>query len=208
MLFGLLASAMLFMAPMAAEDRMVLDVRSQLDGSRYALANCGPTALSMALGYYGVDSSLWDLRVRAMKAQKSWVDDDGGYSDDYGVFAYNLATVAESMGVRVSGLWQREGARTGSPREWRADDLRAAVRARQPVIVQVAFRAMPGRAGSSYRSDHFIVVHGVEGDQFVYSDPLDDKSGGPGLKIGAAELERAMSLAAVPRVGFAIYPKS
>jgi hypothetical protein len=69
----------------------VLDVpyRNQLDGSAYALSNCGPTSLSMALAYYGIDVSPWDLRVRAMQAQQSWVDDEGGYSDHYGVFVYS-----------------------------------------------------------------------------------------------------------------------
>ena len=64
-------------------DTHVLNVpyRNQLDGSPYALANCGPTALSMAFAYYGIDASPWDLRVRSMKVQHSWVTDEGGYSD-------------------------------------------------------------------------------------------------------------------------------
>ena len=92
-------------------DGQVLHVpyRSQLDGSAYAQANCGPAALAMVLAYYGIDDSLWSLRVQAMQAQHSWVDDDGGYSDGYGVFVYNLAAVGESLGLRADGLWQREG---------------------------------------------------------------------------------------------------
>src|SRR5205814_9519215 len=49
----------------ASEDRhpsddyvLPLPYRSQLDGSPYAGANCGPTALSMVLAYYGIDASL------------------------------------------------------------------------------------------------------------------------------------------------------
>src|SRR5689334_7992449 len=100
--WALLASALLLGH---ASDPHVLDVpyRSQLDGSSYALANCGPTALAMALAYYGVDASSWDLRVRSMKAQHSWVSDEGGYSDRYGVFVYNLATVTLEMGMHVDG---------------------------------------------------------------------------------------------------------
>ena len=31
--------------------------RSQLDGSPFSLANCGPTTISMALAAYGIDAS-------------------------------------------------------------------------------------------------------------------------------------------------------
>jgi Peptidase_C39 like family len=97
--------------------------RSQLDGSAYAMSNCGPTSLSMVLAYYGIDAPIWDLRVAAMQAQHSWVDDEGGYSDDYGVFVYNLASVAEVMGLRTTGLWTREGVRVDRLREWQASDF-------------------------------------------------------------------------------------
>ena len=204
---GVLASAMLWQAD---DGGVVLNVpyRSQLNGTPYALANCGPASLSMVLAYYDIDSSLWDLRVRAMKAQKSWVDDDGGYSHDYGVFVYNLATVAESMGLQVRGLWAREGNRIERLREWRAHDIRSAVSDAQPVILQVLFRALPGNAGSSYAWDHYIVVHGVVGERFVYSDPLDVRGGGPGRVISAEDLEYAMSKAKSPRAGFAVYRRS
>src|ERR1044071_6652129 len=109
--WALLAGALFFAEVPDASTVLDVPFRTQLDGSRYARANCGPTALSMVLAYYGVDASLWDLRVGAMKAQHSWVSDEGGYSDAYGVFVYNLAAVAETMGVHVSGLWRREAAR-------------------------------------------------------------------------------------------------
>ena len=98
-----LLGTLLLLRPAPAE-RHVLDVpyRNQLDGSRYALANCGPTALSMSLAYYGVDASPWDLRVRSMRTQHSWVDDEGGYSDDYGVFVYNLAMYNMFQNVTIS----------------------------------------------------------------------------------------------------------
>jgi hypothetical protein len=105
----------------------ILDVpyRNQLDGSAYALANCGPTSLAMVLAYYGIDASPWDLRVKAMLVQHSWVGDDGGYSDGYGVFVYNLASVAETMGVHATGVWRREDARDDRVREWQAADFDA-----------------------------------------------------------------------------------
>ena len=50
--------------PAGPGDSHVLDVpyRSQLDGSAYALSNCGPTSLSMVLAYYGIDASPGELR--------------------------------------------------------------------------------------------------------------------------------------------------
>jgi uncharacterized protein YvpB len=187
-------------------DAHVLDVpyRNQLDGSAYALANCGPTSLSMVLAYYGVDASPWDLRVKSMRAQRSWVGDDGGYSDSYGVFVYNLATVAEGMGVHATGLWVREGGRLDRLHEWQASDLRREIQADHPVIVQVGYRALPRHAGSSAIDDHYVVVHGTSGSDFVYSDPLGVGDGGPDLTISEHDLLAAMAQATTPRVGFAV----
>src|SRR6266849_5256493 len=139
-----LVGALLWARP-GASDAHVLDVpyRNQLDGSTYALANCGPIALSMVLAYYGVDASTWDLRVRAMNAQHSWVSDDGGYSDSYGVFVYNLATVAEGMGLHSLGLWGHDGGHLDQLHQWQAVDLRHEILADRPVIVQVQYRALP-----------------------------------------------------------------
>jgi uncharacterized protein YvpB len=199
----LLAGALLFAdGPDAIVAPTILDVpyRSQLDGSPYARANCGPTALAMVLAFYGIDASLWDLRVSSMKAQHSWVSDEGGYSHSYGVFIYNLASVAESMGAHVGGLWRREGARVDSLREWRASDLRREVQTGHPVVVQVAYRALPGHIGSWVQVDHYVVVHGLVGDDFVYSDPL----GGPREVISEPTLMDAMAAASSPGVGFAV----
>jgi len=196
----------LFSASAGASDVHVLDVpyRNQLDGSAYARANCGPTALSMVLAYYGVDASPWDLRVRAMKAQHSWVSDDGGYSDSYGVFVYNLGTVAEGMGLHVDGLWVREGGRVDRLHLWQPTDLRRAIQADHPVIVQVEYRALPMHSASTTLDDHYIVVHGTIDGDFVYSDPLGLGSGGPGLQISERDLMAAMGQASPPRAGFAL----
>src|SRR5215216_502581 len=63
----LLGVAILFGS--ADEHVLQLPYRSQLDGSPYAGANCGPTSLSMMLAYYGIEASPWELRVKSMKAQ-------------------------------------------------------------------------------------------------------------------------------------------
>ena len=182
----------------------VLDVpyRNQLDGSSYALSNCGPAALSMALAYYGIDASPWDLRVRAMQAQHSWITDDGGYSDEYGVFVYNLAAVAEQLGAHANGLWTRDGGRSDQFHEWQPGELRREIMANHPVIVE--YRGLPGHDGSRSADDHYIVVRGSAGSDFVYSDPLGFAERGPAELIAEADLVEAMTLASAQRAGFAV----
>jgi peptidase C39-like protein len=178
--------------------------RNQLDGSPYALANCGPTALSMAIAYYGIDASPWDLRVASMKAQHSWVTDEGGYSDRYGVFIYNLASVAEGLGVHADGLWSRDGARTDRLHQWQPDELRREIAASHPVIVQVEYRALPDHARSRALDDHYLVLHGTVGSDFVYSDPLGIDDSSPEKQISEIDLTVAMLGASAPRAAFAL----
>lgn len=210
---GVLSRAMLAWALLAAwlfgvgaTDQHVLDVpyRSQLDGSPYALANCGPAALSMTLAYYGVDASMWDLRVRAMKAQHSWVDDEGGYSDRYGVFVYNLAQAAEELGVHADGLWTRDGARLDHFHEWQPIELRRELLANHPLIVEVRYSALPAHSASHAPDDHYIVVRGTEGTDFIYSDPLGADVDAADQQISEADLSKAMALADAPRAGFVL----
>jgi Peptidase_C39 like family len=200
----LLVGALVY--PAGPSDSHVLNVpyRSQLDGSAYALSNCGPTSLSMVLAYYGIDAPPGELRTRAMQAQHSWIDDDGGYSDGYGVFVYNLASVADVMGLRSTGLWSREGVRVDRLREWQSADLRTEIQADHPVIVEVTYRALPSHARSSALDDHYIVVHGTVGTDFVYSDPLSFGGGGSDEVISEDDLADAMGQASTPRVGFAV----
>lgn len=184
----------------------VLDVpyRNQLDGSAYALANCGPTSLSMALAYYGIDASPWQLRVESMKVQHSWVTDEGGYSDRYGVFIYNLAAVAERLGVHADGLWSRDGARTDRFHLWQPGELRREIEADHPVIVQVEYRALPAHGASRALDDHYIVLRGTVGADFIYSDPLGSSDGAPEQEISEADLSAAMAAASAPGAAFAV----
>ena len=187
-------------------DTHVLDVpyRNQLDGSPYALANCGPTALSMALAYYGIDAPPWDLRVRSMKVQHSWVTDEGGYSDWYGVFVYNLASVAEQFGLHANGIWNRDGGRTDQLHQWQASELRRELNADHPVIVQVLYRALPAHARSVSLDDHYLVLRGSLGTDFVYSDPLGVGDSGADQHVSEDELLEAMARSSAPRAAFAV----
>jgi uncharacterized protein YvpB len=204
---ALVASVALFFSTEVAAESVLLDVpyRSQLDGSPYAAANCGPTAVAMLLAFHGIDASPWEARVRAMQAQDSWIDSEDGYSDDYGVFIHYLATVVESYGLRTAGLWHREGFRIDRLREWQPADVRSALLEGHPLVVQVRYQSLPERSEVPYSGDHYIVVHGAGAAEFVYSDPYDRGGGGPGQIMTEEELARAMSEASVPRAAFAVY---
>jgi hypothetical protein len=176
--------------------------RSQLDGSRYGPANCGPTAIGMALDAFGVSASSWDLRVAAMKLQGTWGEE---YRDEWGVFIYNLERVVRQYGLHTAGLYTREGTKPDQPRSWTADDIRAQLDLGRLVITQLELRSMPGRSGSPYTGDHFVVVHGYEGDAFIYSDPLPQSGGGPNLHISATALMRAMERSEGTGSAFALW---
>jgi hypothetical protein len=203
---GLIVAALWLASGESGGSAVVFDLpfRSQLDGAPYALSNCGPAALAMALAYYGVDASTWDVRVRAMRAQHSWVDDEGGYSDRYGVFVYNLGAVAESYGLHVGGLWSYEAGHPDQLRQWQPPDLRRELAAGRPVIVDVHYRALPAHHGSRATDDHYIVLHGFAGDDFIYSDPMSTDAAAGDVRIGSADLLAAMDQAQTPRTGFAI----
>lgn len=156
--------------------------RSQLDGSPYAEANCGPTALGMALDAFGVNVTPRELRSEALDAQHM-------YGNGVGTLITALAQVAEENGLSASDL-RDDG---GSIHRWSLDDVRAHVRQGQPVIVQVRYRSLPGRGGAYYFGDHYILVTGVVGDGFLYNDPIDVDGLGWDRVISGASLRTAMN---------------
>jgi len=143
-----------------------------------------------------------------MRVQHSWVDDDGGYSDRYGVFVYNVGAVAESYGLHVGGLWSYEAGHPDHLRQWQPPDLRRELAADRPVIVDVHYRALPAHRGSRANDDHYIVLHGVlhgfRGDDFVYSDPMGTHAAAGDVRIASADLLAAMDQTQTPRAGFAV----
>ena len=52
-----------------ADVRLSVPYRTQLDGSDYQEANCGPTALGMALEAFGMNLAVPDLRSQVLDAQ-------------------------------------------------------------------------------------------------------------------------------------------
>ena len=95
--------------------------RTQLDGSDYESANCGPTTLGMALEAFGVDIAPPTLRNEVLESEDFNPDDV-----DAGSFIWALARVAQSRGLRTYGLYESDGE---TLHHWSVDEVRANVRA-------------------------------------------------------------------------------
>jgi len=166
--------------------------RSQLDGSAWAAANCGPTSVAMVLEAHGVQASSTEVRRRVMALQRT------PGCDDCGAFIEHLAGAVEAYGLHSIGLQTDDGKLS----RWNPDDVRAALRAGHPVLVQVMYRQLPGREDSPHYGDHYVVVTGMLGDDFLYNDPIDDGPG-YGRLIRADQLRRAMAASDFPLAAFA-----
>jgi Peptidase_C39 like family len=151
-------------AILAADVRLRVPYRSQLDGSDYESANCGPTTLGMALEAFGVNVPPNDLRFDVLNSEEFNTNDN-----DAGSFIWALARVAQARGLRTFGLYESD---SETLHHWSVDEVRANVRAGRPVIVQVVYRGLPGREDSGYDGDHYVVITGLMGDNFIYNDPI------------------------------------
>ncbi|MGE3267898.1 MAG: C39 family peptidase [Chloroflexota bacterium] len=161
--------------------------RSQIDGSAYADANCGPTSVAMALESVGKSESLGSVRELALDLQKN------PRCDDCGTYIQHLAAVAEMRGAKTYGLREKDDPEAFH--RWSLDDVRQQLRQERVVIPQVKYRALPGRSRIPYGGDHYVVVVGIVGNDFIYNDPVDSDGRGYGRLITAEQLETAMSSA-------------
>ncbi len=168
-----------------ADVRLPLQYRTQLDGSSYAEANCGPTSLGMAMSVFGIAQPLGDLRQQVMVAQGMSPD-----NEDDGSYVWALARVAESYGLRAVDVYEPDGQ---TLHRWTVNEVRQQVKQRRPVILQARYRALPGHEDIAYYGDHFIVVTGVVGDSFLYNDPIP--SSGSKAKPGWDRIMSAQRLA-------------
>jgi hypothetical protein len=170
--------------------------RSQFDGTPYAAANCGPSALGMVLEAYGLWMPTHELRLLANALQGSWGYDDG-IALDY------LAEIGARAGLTPLGLYE-EG-RRGYHR-WTVDEVRRAVRDGYPVIVLTKYRLLPGNAAYGGEVNHYVVISGLIGDDFLYNDSAYGGGGGRALILPAAQLEMAWGTADIPHhaVAFAV----
>jgi hypothetical protein len=154
--------------------------RGQLDGSPYAEANCGPTSVGMVLDSFGISVPLAQVRAEALDAQKMW-------GNGTGTLITALAQVVEKHGLTTLDLRQGD-----QIRRWSLDDVRAHLRQKRPIVVQVRYRSLPGREGSAYLGDHYIVLTGLLDDGFLYNDPIDFDGPGWDRVISGERLGQAM----------------
>jgi uncharacterized protein YvpB len=110
------------------------------------------------------------------------------WGNNVGTLMDALAKVAANHGARPIGLFDGNGIA-----KWSLKDVREQLNAGRPVIVQVRFRALPGRAGVAYYADHYIILTGTGGDNFLYNDPLDSDGPGANRVMTPAQLESAMN---------------
>lgn len=172
---------------------LALDVpiRSQLDGSEYQMANCGPASLAMVLAAFGVEASIPALRNLANRRQ-------GTYGLDSGIALGYLGDMATTAGLRPLGL----GDGTAFHR-WSVEEVREQVRHGHPVITLVKLRELPDHAGSRSQTDHYVVVVGLDGERLLINDPARNGELGFRRPLSPAQLERAWDRSSVPRQALA-----
>lgn len=171
---------------------MRVPFRSQMDGSPAESSNCGPASVGMVLEQLHSFVPTDELRTEANRLQGTWGPDNG-----FGIEF--LAQLVERYGLRVHGLY--EGVNF---RRWSLEDLRSQLGQGRPAIVELRFRYMPGRADSDSWDDHYVVISGMLGDDFVYNDSVDVDGPGYGRVMSADDLQRAWGGSDFPFAALAV----
>jgi hypothetical protein len=163
--------------------RLSVPFRTQKDGERFQGSNCGPAALAMVLEAFGMVYTNTELRWLTHTYQ-------GTAGARGGTAIQHMARVGQDFGLNVIGPYDgQDFAR------WTIDDIRAELRAGRPVIPLVKYRLLPGHEESTVRFDHYIVIHGMDGDSFLYHDPAYESPWeGAARWIDASQLRAAMAV--------------
>lgn len=178
-------------SPFRADVRLDVPYRTQLDGSLSALSNCGPTSVAMVLEAFGISIPTAAARSLALLQM--------GISSPFsGTTLESLRSVAEGQGLVGLGLHEN-----GRYHRWTLEEVRQHIRAGQPIIPQLRYRMMPGRGWTWTSTDHYVVISGVVGDDFIIDDPIPEGGHGERL-IRADELDRAWRSSDYPYAGFAV----
>ena len=177
---------------LATETSLLLAVpfRTQIDGTAFSLVNCGPASLSMVLAAFGVDVDPPSVRDYLNNLI-------GNYDTDTGTSLYVLARIAREAGLTTFGT-------SSGFQNWTIDAIREQVRAGHPVITLTKYRFLPGHFGSVTDFDHYIVITGLAGEDFVYNDGAYSTEYGYNLLISPAQLQRAWAASSNPRHAMAI----
>jgi len=181
---------------------MSIPFHTQKDGDRFQGSNCGPATLSMVLDAFGMQRGNAELRLLTHTYQ-------GTVGARTGTALQHMAHVAADYGLEPRGLYQRPDgsyAKDGFAR-WTVEDIRDEVLAGRPVIPLVKFRLLPGHEDSPFRADHYVVIYGVDGDSFLYHDPIYDSQWEGGARWMSAEtLAAAMKPTLVPQQAVSFGP--
>lgn len=171
--------------------------RSQLDGSTYQEANCGPTVIAMALAAFGVDVPSRQLRAEALSDQHM-------FGNNVGTLITALASVVQEHGLSTLDLYSPDG----GIHRWTLDEVRDQVAQGHPVVVQTRYRSLPGRGSTYYFGDHYVMVTGSVPGGFLYNDPIDYDGLGWDRVMSADRLDAAMDAAdrRYVRAAFAVSP--
>jgi hypothetical protein len=176
----------------ATETSLVLGVpfRTQIDGSTFSLVNCGPASLAMVLIAFGLD-----VDPPSVRDYLNYLV--GNYDSEAGTSLYVLSRIAREAGLSTFGT-------SSGLQGWTIDAVREQVRAGHPVITLTKYRFLPGHFGSVTDFDHYIVITGLAGDDFVYNDAAYSTEYGYNLLISPAQLQRAWAASSVPRHAVAV----
>lgn len=166
--------------------------RTQMDGTYFSMVNCGPASLSMALAAFGLNLDPENIR-EYVNYLSGDIDADSGTSLD------DIARVAREAGLRTLDLYSASGYRA-----WDLDLMRQHVAQGHPVITLTRYQSLPGNANSDFYSDHYVVITGLSGDDFIYNDPAFGSNAGYGLLISGPDLERAWSFSSIPTQSVAL----
>jgi hypothetical protein len=170
--------------PAAAEQPSAIFIlpiqyRSQFDGTPYQSGNCGPASLGMiASAFRDEHVKTTDIRELANIMQGTTGTYDSGTSFEV------LTAIGRRFGLIPLNLYN-----SGSGyHQWTLDEVREHLRAGYPVVPQVQFRRMPGHEAADATIDHFVVLIGTSGDNFIYHDPAFYEYSGQSLVITPEQL--------------------
>lgn len=140
----------------------------------------------MILDAYGLRYATDPLRREMNRTQ-------GTGDPEEGTTLPAIAEVARRAGLFPMGLY----ARPGVFKRWTLAELRQEVEQGRPVITLVRYAALPG-ATLDLGLDHYIVLSGLAGDQFIYNDSTQPQGRGAGLLISREALQRAWQTTIIP----------